>query len=366
MQPETIDVVTKAFYMYINSIVCIIGILCNTFNLTVLSSPRLKESPFTYLTTLACSDLLTLLFTLSTSFTRGFLPLSISLNYELFFKRVERLFFIPTANVFSGFSIAVIVALTLERFLFTKFPLTAATYCTKYNARRVIVILFSLILFFRMPMYFFSDAYIETTLNKTTNFTLTTQKIVIVKKFTKYHETYFLISLTLFEIIPFILLATLNLSIIILLKKNNNQFKILRGSLFHENANLNKRVLINQELKRDGSLLSNSRGNKLNFSNSSAKTLRRKINEIKLTRQLVALVTLVLMSEICSIVTYERITAYIVGNCIAGYMSGPYKLQVAISNNVVLVVHSVNFFILCAFNAKYLKIFKEKYCCAFK
>ena len=165
MQSETIDGITKAFYMYINSFVCVIGILCNIFNLTVLSSPRLKESPFTYLTALACSDLLTLLFTLSMSFTRGFTTPSIKL--ELFLKRFENLFFIPSANVFSAFSVYVIVALTIERFLFTRFPLNAPSYCTRSNARRVIVALFVVIFIFRMPMYFFRDSEIQTTLNTT-------------------------------------------------------------------------------------------------------------------------------------------------------------------------------------------------------
>ena len=78
----------------------------------------------------------------------------------------------------------------------------------------------------------------------------------------------------------------------------------------------------------------------------SSATIRRKVNEFKLTRQIVGLVTLVVMSEICSILTYEKITEYLIGSHFPGYMNNTYKLQVVISNSIVLIVHSVNFLIL--------------------
>lgn len=90
MKSERIDGISKLFYVYLNPTVCIIGILFNCFNLTVLTSPRLKESPFTYLTGLACADLLTLLFTLLSSITRSYLPEWNDIQIEYSIKRIER------------------------------------------------------------------------------------------------------------------------------------------------------------------------------------------------------------------------------------------------------------------------------------
>ena len=369
MQSETIDAITKAFYTYINPCVCSFGILCNILNLTVLSSQRLKESPFTYLTALAFSDLFTLLFTLSTTFTRGFLiQKTNSVNVEYFLKKVERLFFMPTANVFSVMSASITVALTIERFLFMKFPMHASSYCTKNNARRIITGLFGFILIFRLPMYFFSDAEIRRVTNYTntsSESTIVTQKVVIVKKFEEYHQLYFAASLTMFEIIPFFLLSILNLSIIILLKKSNKRFATLYES--HSVSNFKPIMPKNKSTHsfayQSASPTTNSKT--FNFTNMYSKTRQRKNDELKLTRQLIGLVTLVVLSEICSIITYEKITEHLIGARFPGYMNSPYKLQVVISNNVVLIVHSVNFFLLCVFNAKYFKIFKEKYNCFF-
>jgi len=379
MDSDIIDIITKAFYVYVNSIICIIGIEFNIVNLTVLKSPILNESPFTYLTALAYSDLLTLFFTLTTTFTRGFISNTDYLNVELFLKRMERLVFIPTANVFSAMSALVIVALTIERFFFIKFPMHSPIYCTKKNARRIIFALFVFILAFRWPMYFFSDAQITTTLNLTNdqNFTLiSSQKVVVIKKFEEYHKVYFLASLTLFEIIPFILLSILNLIIVILLKYSNRKFENMNEThSFTTKFNMpnktpkNSNVEFNANessirvLKRDS-----SRSISLNLKNKDINSIsiRRRVNEFKLTRQIVGLVTLVVMSEICSILTYEKITEFLIGNHFPSYMSKVYKLQVVISNSVVLIVHSINFLILSAFNTRYSRILKEKYLCGFK
>lgn len=372
MESDTIDIITKAFYVYVNSIICIIGIEFNILNLTILKSPILNESPFTYLTALAYSDLLTLFFTLTTTFTRGFVSNTSYVNIELFLKRMERLVFIPTANVFSAMSALVIVALTFERFFFVKFPMHSPIYCTKKNARRIIFALFVFILVFRLPMYFFSDALITTSLNLTNeqNFTLTSsQKVIVIKKYEEYHKYYFLASLTLFEIIPFVLLSILNLSIIILLKYSNRKYEAMNethaittkfsGNKTNAEVNTKKSSLRNTKTDSSWSISFNTR-------NMNSISIRRRVNEFKLTRQIAGLVTLVVMSEICSILTYEKITEFLIGNQFPSYMNKFYKLQVVISNSVVLVVHSINFLILSAFNTRYSRILKEKYYCGYK
>ena len=256
----------------------------------------------------------------------------------------------------------------------------ACVYCTRSNARRVLLIIFGFVFFFRLPMFFFSEAQLRTSFNMTTENNVThyipSQRVVIVKKYEEYQKIYFLISITLFEIIPFFLLSTLNVSIICMLKKSNRKLdSLIQASHSSSSSNF---IRPKGSLKKQESTQSEEyepvmrfqsgdpqRSRSKSFSFSSVRA-RRKQDEIKLTRQLVGLITLVVMSEICSIITYEKITAYLFGSFFPGYMESPYKLQVVISNNVILCVHSVNFLLLCAFNSRYFKIFKENYSFVFK
>lgn len=275
---EMIEKITKYYgYSYIIPCVCTFGIICNIMNLSVLASRRLKESPYTYLTALAYFDLLTLLFTLTTTFSRGSWSAQLfaadGVHVEYVLKKLERLFFLPSANLFSALSITVTVVLTIERYLFIKFPMHASSFCTPSNARRIVGILIALVLAFRLPMYFFSDAAIvdlnattttttntpttATTSSSTNNYhqlfsnessndhlefeyaevaaaavtaaaaaTTTTIagsnqvvskrfRVTIVKKYEQYHKPYFLTSFLIFEIVPFILLFTFNLNLVI-------------------------------------------------------------------------------------------------------------------------------------------------------
>ena len=97
---DVIEKITTYYgYTYIIPCVCTFGIICNIVNLSVLASRRLKESPYTYLTALAYVDLLTLLFTLTTTFSRGaWSQKSNNAHTEYYLKRFERLFFLPSAN----------------------------------------------------------------------------------------------------------------------------------------------------------------------------------------------------------------------------------------------------------------------------
>lgn len=348
MPAKNIDAITTLLYTYVNPSICLFGLLCNVLNLTVLSSKKLRESPFTYLKALAFSDLFTFFFTLSTSITRGTLINKSSIDVELFIKKTEILFFIPTINLFSAMSVGVVVALTIERFLFMKFPLNAATICTKHNARRVVAVLFAFIFLFRLPMYFFRVAQIQENFNASSSQNVTSQVVVVVPRHEKFQKTYFAISLTIFEIIPFFILFILNVSIVILLKASNKSF----DALFAKRKGVEQ---TNLQVQMDS-----------NASKKHIETLKqRKRDEIKLTRQLVVLVSLEALSEVFSLITYDKITEYLIGNQFQGYMKNGYTLQKAVAHSIHLIVHSFNFFVLCAFNTRYFNIFKERYSCIF-
>jgi hypothetical protein len=85
---------------------------------------------------------------------------------------------------------------------------------------------------------------------------------------------------------------------------------------------------------------------------------KRKRDQLKLTRTLIAIVFVALLSEISSIISYDTFSRFLFGD---KYMETLYKLQVFISNIITLIAHSVNFFFYCAFNEKYLNTFRQRY-----
>ena len=403
MDSDTIERITRYYgYSFIIPLVCAFGIICNIINLTVLSSRRLKESPYTYLTGLACFDLLTLLSTLYTTFTRG-CWLKYYKEFELSMMKLERLFFLPSANLFSAISVTITVALTVERYFFIKFPMHASTYCSPTNAKRTILLICLFVFLFRLPMYFFSDVAnvcqsptyqphnnnnsLNNQLNSSELLPLETciQKVLVIKKYEHFQSLYFSLSFIIFEIVPFFVLSLLNLNLLLLLKKSNKEIEMLNNYSYncyqimsrsalsqtrpsqHLEVSLPSLRRANSEYRYLMLTTSSDRSNsKLNCTilPHSIKSKRKK-SEIKLTRTLISVVFLVFLSEISSIVTYDKITEFLVGKYDASYMRNGYKLQVFISNLIVFLIHSINFFFYCAFNAIYLNIFKQRFHCCF-
>lgn len=86
-----------------------------------------------------------------------------------------------------------------------------------------------------------------------------------------------------------------------------------------------------------------------------------KKDQLKLTGTLIAVVFVVLLSEISSIVTYDKVTEFLIGKHYPDYMKKTYKLQVLISNLILILAHFCNFFLYCALNKKYLKVLKLRF-----
>lgn len=418
MKKDVIDKITKYYgYGYIIPFVCTFGIVCNLINLSVLGSGRLKESPYTYLTALAWSDLLTLTFTLTTTFTRG-VWLETNSYKEFYLKKLERLFFLPSANVFSALSIAITVVLTIERYLFIRFPIHASSYCTSSNAKRIILVLVAVVFVFRLPMYFFSDVTLHklntstTMMNlSTTNESSTTLRVDMIRKYEKFHKPYFFLSFLIFEIVPFILLFTFNLNLVLLIRSSMKELESFDGKRCKSKSDsyetrrsldpdqlthmaLEQHAEGNRLIKHSSSAHSmhrfslfkannnnhnnnnnNNHHNNTNHNNNNHnskhggsntlvrdyKFAKRKRDQNKLTRTLTSVVFFVLLSEISSIITYDKITESLIARHFDNYMRTYYVLQVFVSNLIVNIVHSVNFFLYCAFNQKYLSIFRQRY-----
>ena len=121
------------FLDFFQSLVLITGIILNILNIIVLLNSKLNESPYTYLTTLAFSDLFTLL-------SRYLFP-----YFRLLVKHIDESLLpyfnlyidIPVNNIFISCSIYITLALTIERFIFVTSPFKAVSICRKSKARKV-------------------------------------------------------------------------------------------------------------------------------------------------------------------------------------------------------------------------------------
>jgi hypothetical protein len=401
----TISTITQYGYAYLVSSICGFGIVCNIINLTVLVNRRLKESPYTYLTALATFDILTLLFTLSITFTRSqslFFDQITDIYVEYTLAKLEKLFFLPCANLFSPMSVVIIVALTVERFLFTKYPMKAKNFCVPKYAYKVILILFACVLLFRVPMFLFYDIKIIK-LNSSSHLNFTSSdfdylsfsdisdlclsknaleiicKIKIENNYEKFQDTYLIVSFVLFQIIPVFILSTLNLKLILMVRKSVNNSKNLRKISLLVNDSMNLKLRKKSTVSRDRNFnqIRRKSSNKVNtslpirnkrfqsqsiISTSSCKSISERLDreQVKLTRTLIAVTCFELLSELSSIITYDKIANFLMGR---NYMKNGYHIQKLISMTIVVTSHSVNFFLYCAFNTRYLGVLKNLYCC---
>jgi hypothetical protein len=314
-------------------------------------------------------------------------------------KLFERKFFLPTANVFSALSVIITVALTLERYVFIKMPMKASAFCSPKFARKIILVLFLLVFVFRLPMFFFWSIDLKEInpnstklLNSYHNHSDVYKQIKSVRNYEELQKFYFLVSFFIFEIIPFFILLFFNINLIMLVKKSNKEFLNLRynNSEIREIKQLNDNLNSEQEMKNINESSSNIQRERIKENNSpdsnvaesthfSFKSIRRntrsgtirildrptltrrKRDEIKLTRTLISLIFLALVSEISSIITYDKITEFLIGKYYKNYMETTYKLQVFISNMIILSLHSFNFFLFCAFNKKYNSSLRQQY-----
>ena len=211
-------------------------------------------------------------------------------------------------------------------------------------------------------------------------------KIKIESNNEKLQNSYFIISFCLFQIIPAFILSTLNLKLILMVRECVNDSKSLQKvdlliSNNQANNSINSTVRKNSSISRQVKFTTRGRQNsnqvdaslpilKKQFktqsiiSISSCKSISERLGreQVKLTRTLIAVTCFELISEISSIITYDRIADFLLGRLSNSYMKNGYLIQKLISMTIVVTSHSVNFFLYCAFNARYLDILKNLYC----
>ncbi|CAF0820644.1 unnamed protein product [Brachionus calyciflorus] len=181
----------------INYIIIIFGIFFNTINLIVLLKSKLNESPYSYLTMLALSDLGALSM-VGAEKLRQFFPNS----------NIIHIYFVMMINIFLSCSMYVTLALTIERFIFVHSPFKAMTICRKSIARKIccVIFLFSVLRSTYLPLMYSPNCWSGFSQKK--------------DNFLDLYE--FLISLA----IPYTIIFIANISLILSLKKQNNLMSV--------------------------------------------------------------------------------------------------------------------------------------------
>lgn len=191
--------------------IIIIGILFNILNLIVLLKSKLNESPYTYLTVLALSDLGALLMVGVEKVQQKFANSNSSRTFHIYFVLI-------LINAFLSCSMYVTLALTIERFIFVHSPFKAMTICRKSIARRVCFLIFivSVLRSFYLPFMYRPNCW--------QGFSQKDNKLIDILEF--------LISYC----IPYTIIFIANISLIFSLKKQNNLMSV---PLFHSSVSFN-------------------------------------------------------------------------------------------------------------------------------
>ena len=344
-----------AGYRYIMSTICIFGIVCNILNLCVLLQRRLKESPYTYLTGLAFADMFTLISISPLSIVRG--DYIRHENLFFFLTRLEAEIYMPLANYFGQVSIMITVALTIERYLFTTYPLRTQSFCQPTYARRVVAIILILCAISNIPKFLMKT--VEEVIGPEWNFSssrCSTHPFIIkyastnpshigqcfcVQSYTRseflssIENYYYSTMLVINQILPFIILLCLNLSLI-------------------RRVQMSNRVTLEQLIARQR----DSFGRTGAMSSAKQKRLR---DEHRLTKTLVAVVIVFLVCNTFTIVSFPALVRLVTQKRYPNYFQGGFRIQRLITNIMLLLNYSINFFFYCAFNQKFLDTLKSTF-----
>jgi neurotensin receptor 1 len=347
--------VEVAGYRYVILTICIFGVVCNMLNLCVLLQPRLKESPYTYLTGLAVADMLTLISISPFSIVRG----DYIRHENIFFAltRFECQFYMPLANYFGQVSIMITLALTIERYLFTTYPLRTRSFCKARYARIVIGIILILCALLSFPRFL-----LETVTNivgpehsfnsstcsthpfiirySSTNSSHTGQCFCVTsyprKAYFPYRNAYYITMFIFNQILPAFILLFLNLKLIQRVQQSNRY--TLNELVARQHNHLASSTPIIPPIKQ--------------------KRLR---DEHRLTKTLVAVVVIFLICNTFTIISYPDLVRKITSKKYPNYIYIGFRIQKLITNIMLLLNYSINFFLYCAFNQKFLDTLKTTF-----
>lgn len=352
---NTLHDIEVAGYRYIMSTICIFGIVCNILNLCVLLQRRLKESPYTYLTGLAFADMFTLISISPLSIVRG--DYIRDENLFFFLTRLETEIYMPLANYFGQVSIMITVALTIERYLFTTYPLRTQSFCQPKYARRVVAIILILCAISNVPKFLMKTVtgVVGPEWSFPSSDCATHPFIIQYSSTDRSHigqcfcvqlrsrlefllpiENYYISTmLVINQIFPFVILLCLNLSLI-------------------RRVQMSNRVTLEQLIARQR----DSFGRTGAMTSAKQKRLR---DEHRLTKTLVAVVIVFLVCNTFTIISFPALVRRVTQTRYPNYVKGGFRIQRLITNIMLLLNYSINFFFYCAFNQKFLDTLKSTF-----
>lgn len=176
------------------------GIIGNILNIIVLRNRKMRSSTNVYLSALAVSDMLYLIFTFTLSFVHCNLP-----------EQPESAFyFIPRARVlsdlFGNTAVWLTVAFTIERYIGVCHPMRGKVWCTVGKAKILSLLVFGISLVNTFPE-FFEMEIIESHSNNTTTFSCEQTSF---GKSESYSIGYYWWFVTFFTFVPFVFLFVFN------------------------------------------------------------------------------------------------------------------------------------------------------------
>lgn len=284
--------------------ICTFGIICNLLNLIVLSQKELKDSPYSFLTALAISDLCVLVLSL--------VHLTTSQSSNTFLKAFFNCYiFFPVSNVFFNTSVWIVVALTIERMFFVIRPFTARSSRKKAWLCNTAILLFCVIIniprFLCFDVFYFLGGYYP----KGTAF--------------RSSKTYYIICwfhAVIINFVPFLLLIITNTVLVFSLHKSSKDRKSLRSN--REEAN-----------QKD---------------------------QARLTRTLIVVVVVFFVCVIPSAFVDDPIAYSLFGQgrTWGDFIRSPAnQMLIYISNLLVFFNSSLNFVLYCAFNQRFRRVAKR-------
>ncbi|XP_069125155.1 probable G-protein coupled receptor B0563.6 [Argopecten irradians] len=308
VDPDVKDMLEGICYNYIGPVLCVFGVLGNIINLVVLTRQQLVESPYIYLKALAVTDMSALLFSfpfLVVSRTATTFPL----------KWYNAYIFLPVVNFFTASSIWITVVMTIDRFIFVKFPIWARWRCSRFSAQvRVWIILVATVMISVPRLFCYNIVPISV---ENGNVTVTDLHGYRLKptgfRMSDYYQAMNIALIILIHFLPLIILCVININLIIAVQ----QARIAREEL-------NLRNNMETEWQKD---------------------------QRRFTITLISIVLLAIVSifpaAICDLMVEMK------------FGLRYSKLMQIISNLLMWLNLSMNFIMYCAFNKKFVRVLKD-------
>lgn len=219
----------------------LIGIILNAFAILVLLHPRMRNSTNVYLTALSLTNIVCLLnfiflyslrYLLSyksyeTNITNKEAGLEINM-YESFLNRYIR-FFSPIFSTFQLYAIYLTCAVTIDRFIYLRWPLRAESICTIKTTIKVSIIIFAFCSIYNLPRWF--EVTSDIMLNERTNKTYYQAKATNLAKNMWYRSIFAHYCYLIFVYgVPFLILLFVNIGIIKKIIEMQNRKNFLLGN----------------------------------------------------------------------------------------------------------------------------------------